>query len=241
LVKAGKNISLSLNGIQVHYGKAEAIGGVSMDVREGSVTGIIGANGAGKSTLLKTISGLLKASAGEIWFFDDRIDRLEPYQIVQRGIVQVPEGRRLFPQMSVQGNIRIGAYLRRDKADVAKDMEKVFERFPVLRSRLTQTAQTLSGGEQQMVAISRALMARPRLLLMDEPSWGLAPLMVDELAGTIRHINQEGISILLVEQNAGLALELTEYGYVLEVGRLLLEGKIGEIMSSGIFREAFLG
>lgn len=241
MVKAGKNISLSLNGIQVHYGKAEAIGGVSMDVREGSVTGIIGANGAGKSTLLKTISGLLKASAGEIWFFDDRIDRLEPYQIVQRGIVQVPEGRRLFPQMSVQGNIRIGAYLRRDKADVAKDMEKVFERFPVLRSRLTQTAQTLSGGEQQMVAISRALMARPRLLLMDEPSWGLAPLMVDELAGTIRHINQEGISILLVEQNAGLALELTEYGYVLEVGRLLLEGKIGEIMSSGIFREAFLG
>lgn len=230
-----------MSGVHVHYGKAEAISSVTMKVEEGSITGIIGANGAGKSTLLKTISGLLKTSSGEIWFSSNRIDQLEPFRIVQLGIVQVPEGRRLFPQMSVLGNIRIGAYLRRDKARIVEDMERVYERFPVLRSRMSQTAETLSGGEQQMVAVARALMARPKLLLMDEPSWGLAPLVVEELAGTIRHISREGITILLVEQNAGLALELTEYGYVLEVGRVVLEGEIGQIMKSAIFREAFLG
>ncbi len=232
---------LSLKSVQVHYGKAEAISGVTVEVQDGSVTGIIGANGAGKSTIMKVISGTHRSSGGEIWFEEKRIDRLEPHKIVELGIVQIPEGRRLFPHMSVLGNIRIGAYMRNDRPGIKEDMEDLFRRFPVLRERQNQRAETLSGGEQQMLAIGRALMAKPRLLLMDEPSWGLAPLVVEELARTIQDINRKGITVLLVEQNAGLALNLTNYVYVLEVGRVVLAGNTAEIQESETVRSAFLG
>jgi branched-chain amino acid transport system ATP-binding protein len=232
---------LSLKSVQVHYGKAEAISGVTVEVQDGSVTGIIGANGAGKSTIMKVISGTHRSSGGEIWFEEKRIDRLEPHRIVELGIVQIPEGRRLFPHMSVLANIRIGAYMRNDRPGIKEDMEDLFRRFPVLRERQNQRAETLSGGEQQMLAIGRALMAKPRLLLMDEPSWGLAPLVVEELARTIQDINRKGITVLLVEQNAGLALNLTNYVYVLEVGRVVLAGNTAEIQESETVRSAFLG
>lgn len=234
-------ISLQLKELVVHHGKAQAINNVSAQVVEGSVTGIIGANGAGKSTIMKTISGIMRPTKGEIWFQDKRIDLMPAHKIVELGIVQVPEGRRLFPHMSVLGNIKIGAYLRKDRADVKRDMDRVFDRFPILGERTHQKAATLSGGEQQMLAIARALMAKPNLLLMDEPSWGLAPLVVEEVGRTIREINAEGITVLLVEQNAGLAFEHTDYVYVLEVGKTVLKGPTKKIMSNEAVRSAFLG
>jgi len=234
-------ISLSLKTIHVHYGKAEAISGVSVEVADGSVTGIIGANGAGKSTIIRAVSGLVPITTGEIWFENSRIDRVETHKIVESGVVQVPEGRRLFPYMSVIANIRIGAYLKKNKAVIKEDMDKIFQRFPILRERRNQRAETLSGGEQQMLAIGRALMAGPKLLLMDEPSWGLAPLVVEELARIVTDVNKEGITVLLVEQNAGLTSKLTDYVYVLEVGKVVLEGKIREIMTNETVRRAFLG
>jgi branched-chain amino acid transport system ATP-binding protein len=233
--------SLRLKAIQVHYGKAEAVRGVSVEVADGSVTGIIGANGAGKSTIMKAVSGLVPITTGEIWFKDSRIDRMESHKIVQLGAVQVPEGRRLFPYMSVIANIRIGAYLNKNKAVIKENMDRIFQRFPILRERRNQRAETLSGGEQQMLAIGRALMADPQLLLMDEPSWGLAPLVVRELARIVTDINKEGITVLLVEQNAGLTSKLTDYVYVLEVGKVVLEGNIREIMTNETVRRAFLG
>jgi branched-chain amino acid transport system ATP-binding protein len=232
---------LSLKNISVHYGKAEAIQGVTMEVAEHSITGIIGANGAGKSTILKVISGLVPISSGQIWLQDRRIDGLPGYKIVELGIVHVPERRRLFPYMSVVQNIKIGAYLRKDVAGIKADMEKVFQRFPSLYERRSQRAETLSGGEQQQLAIGRALMAKPKLLILDEPSLGLAPLIVENLASAIKEIHQEGIGILLVEQNAGLAFDLTDFLYVLEVGRLTLEGKTQELRDNEMVREAFLG
>jgi branched-chain amino acid transport system ATP-binding protein len=235
------SVSLSLKGVQVHYGKAEAVSDVNVEVAEGSVTGIIGANGAGKSTIMKAISGLVPLTKGEIWFGDKRIDKIEAFRRVQAGIVQVPEGRRLFPQMSVLANIRIGAYLRKDKAAIKDEMEAIFERFPVLKQRCSQPAETLSGGEQQMLAVARALMSKPKILLMDEPSWGLAPLVVEELANIITDISKEGITVFLVEQNAGLTVTVTRYAYVLEVGRVILEGNIKEIMANENVRRAFLG
>lgn len=232
---------LNLKDIRVHYGKAEAIKGVTIKVTEGTVVGIIGANGAGKSTILKAVCGAVPTTNGEIWFMDKRTDGMAPHHIVKLGITHIPEGRHLFPYMSVLANLRIGAYLRRDKATVKKDLDGVFERFPRLWERRNQQASTLSGGEQQMLAIGRGLMAKPRLLLMDEPSLGLAPLVVQELATIIRGIHQSGISILLVEQNAGLVTQVTERGYVLEVGRVVLEGNLKEIMNNEIVRSAFLG
>ena len=234
-------ISLFVKALNVHYGKAEAIRDVSVKVADGSVTGIIGANGAGKSTIMKAVSGLLSPTSGEIWYRDIRIDRMEGHKIVKMGVVQVPEGRRLFPFMSVLANIRIGAFLRKDSRGIRHDMDMVFHRFPILRERQNQRAETLSGGEQQMLAIARAIMTRPKLLLMDEPSWGLAPLVVEQVGLTIREINQEGITVLLVEQNAGLAFEHTQYVYVLEVGRVVLEGRTQEIMSNETVQKAFLG
>jgi branched-chain amino acid transport system ATP-binding protein len=233
--------SISLRGLQVHYGKAAAVKDVSVEVAEGSVTGIIGANGAGKSTIMRAVSGLVPLTRGEIWFGDKRIDRIEAYKRVESGIVLVPEGRRLFPQMSVLANIRMGAYLRKDKTAVKEEMDKVFERFPVLQIRRNQRAETLSGGEQQMLAIARALMAKPKVLLMDEPSWGLAPLVVEEVANIIADISKEGITVLLVEQNAGLTSKVTRYVYVLEVGRIVLEGNIKQVMADENVRRAFLG
>jgi branched-chain amino acid transport system ATP-binding protein len=232
---------LSLKNISVHYGKAEAVRDVTMEVTRGTVTGLVGNNGAGKSTILKVISGLLPLSAGEIWFEDKRIDGIETHEIVRLGVIQVPEGRRLFPHMTVMDNVAIGAYLRKDKAGIKEDMERVWERFPRLKERKSQRVGTLSGGEQQMVAIARALMAKPRILLMDEPSLGLAPLIVEELADIVRAIAKEGITVFLVEQNAGLTSELTSYVYVLQVGRVILEGDIKEMMSNEVVRKAFLG
>ena len=232
---------LSLRNISVHYGKAEAVRDVTMEVTRGTVTGLVGNNGAGKSTILKVISGLLPLSAGEIWFEGKRIDGIETHEIVRLGVIQVPEGRRLFPHMTVLDNVAIGAYLRKDKAGIKENMERVWERFPRLKERRSQKVGTLSGGEQQMVAIARALMAKPRILLMDEPSLGLAPLIVEELADIVRAIAKEGITVFLVEQNAGLTSELTSYVYVLQVGRVILEGDIKEMMSNEVVRKAFLG
>lgn len=232
---------LSIKDIRVHYGKAEAIQGVTMDVADGSITGLIGANGAGKSTILRAISGLLPISAGEVWFQNKRIDRLASHNIVQLGIVQVPEGRRLFRYMTVLENIKMGAFLRKDRSGIKEDLEKIWQRFPILSERRNQRAETLSGGEQQMLAIGRALMARPKLLLMDEPSFGLAPMVVENLSTVIRDINKEGISVLLVEQNAGLAFSLTEHVYVLEIGKIVLEGKTKDLMNHELVCKAFLG
>ena len=232
---------LRLKDISIHYNKAEAVKGVTIDVAEGAVTGLVGNNGAGKSTILKAVSGLLRISSGEMWFRDKRIDGMESHEIVKLGIVQVPEGRRLFPRMSVLDNVMIGAYLRKNRAAIREDLEKVWQRFPRLWERRSQRTGTLSGGEQQMLAIGRALMAKPKLLLMDEPSLGLAPLVVEEVAGIITGISKEGITVLLVEQNAGLASRLTNFVYVLEVGAVVLEGNIKEMMTNEVVRRAFLG
>jgi branched-chain amino acid transport system ATP-binding protein len=233
--------NLTLKGLQVHYGKATAVEDVTVEVAEKSVTGIIGANGAGKSTIMRAISGLIPLTKGEIWFGNKRIDRVEAYKRVESGIVMVPEGRRLFPEMSVLANIKMGAYLRKDKTAIKNEMDAIFDRFPVLKQRHNQRAETLSGGEQQMLAVARALMAKPRILLMDEPSWGLAPLVVEEVAKIIMDINKEGITVLLVEQNAGLTSKVTQYVYVLEVGKVVLEGKIKDVMANENVRRAFLG
>jgi branched-chain amino acid transport system ATP-binding protein len=232
---------LSLKDIRVHYGKAEVIQNVSMEVAGGAITGLIGANGAGKSTILRAISGLRPVSSGEIWFENNRIDGMSTHQIVRLGVVQIPERRRLFPYMSVLENIKIGAYLRKDKAGIREDLGKIWQRFPILEERHNQRAETLSGGEQQMLAICRALMAKPKLLLMDEPSLGLAPIVVENLANVIKDINKEGLSVLLVEQNARLAFSLTEQVYVLEVGKVVLEGKTNELVDHELVCKAFLG
>jgi branched-chain amino acid transport system ATP-binding protein len=232
---------LSLKEVKVHYGKAEAIKGITVSVPEGSITGLVGANGAGKSTIMRAVSSLQPITAGEIWFQNKRIDGMASHDIVKLGIVQVPEGRKLFPYMSILENIKTGAYLRKDETAMKEDLDKIWERFPRLSERRNQRAETLSGGEQQMLAIGRALMAKPKLLLMDEPSLGLAPLIVENLATVIEEINKEGISVLLVEQNAGLAFSLTEKVYVLEVGKIVLEGKSKELMNHELVRKAFLG
>jgi len=232
---------LKLKDVTVHYGTAEAVKSVTLEVTEESVTSIIGANGAGKSTILKAISGLMPLTEGEIWFQDKRIDGMATHNIVTLGIAHVPEGRRLFPYMSVLANLRLGAYLRKDKINISRDLDEILNRFPVLRDRRNQQAGTLSGGEQQMLAIGRALMTRPKLLLMDEPSLGLAPLVIEELVSVISDINKDGISVLLVEQNAGLVAQVSEKGYVLEVGRVVLEGDIKKLMANDLVRRAFLG
>ncbi len=232
---------LKLENVKVHYGKAEVIKGVTMQVAEGTITGLVGANGAGKSTIMRAISRLVPISAGKIWFQNKRIDNLASHDIVRLGIIQVPERRRLFPTMTVLQNIKLGAYLRKDTSGIKKDLDKALQRFPILGERRNQRAETLSGGEQQMLAIGRALMAKPKLMLMDEPSLGLAPLVVESVATVIKEINAEGISILLVEQNAGLAFDLTETMYVLEVGEITLGGKTNELMNHEIMCKSFLG
>ena len=202
---------LRIDNATVHYKKVAALKGVSMDVAADSVVTIIGANGAGKSTTLRTISGLEKPSSGEIWFDGKRIDHMPPEKIVQLGIAHVPEGRRVFPDLTVLENLRTGAFLRSDKDGIEKDLEIVFEHFPRLQERQAQWARTLSGGEQQMLAIGRALMSNPKLLLLDEPSMGLSPILVQEIAGIITDINKRGVPVVLVEQNAELALRLADH------------------------------
>jgi branched-chain amino acid transport system ATP-binding protein len=232
---------LKLSNVTVRFGTAEAVKDITIEVAEQSVVSVIGANAAGKSTILKAISGLVPLTSGEIWFGDKRIDGMATHAIVNLGITHILEGRRLFPNMSVLANLRLGAYLRKDRINIDRDLDGIFKRFPILGERRNQQAGTLSGGEQQMIAISRALMARPKLLLMDEPTLGLSPLVIEELVNVIKVINETGISILLVEQNAGLVNQVSDRGYVLEVGKVVLEGETRELMANDLVRKAFLG
>ncbi len=232
---------LRVKDITVHYGKATAVDSVSLEVAEGTVVTIIGANGAGKSTILKALSGLVTLTSGEIWFRDRRMDGMAPFHIVNLGLVHIPEGRRLFPYLTVLSNLKLGASLRKDKAGIKKDMDEVFVHFPILWERRNQKAGTLSGGEQQMLAIARSLMTKPKLLLMDEPSLGLAPKLVDELVPIIKNINQRGVSVLLVEQNVPLGLRVAKRAYALQVGKVILEGDIDEFKDSEIIKRAYLG
>lgn len=232
---------LSLRHVSVHYGKAMALDDVSIEVTRGSVVGIIGANGAGKSTILRTVSGLKQLTAGDILFRDQRINGMGTTEIVKLGIVHIMEGRRLFPYLSVLTNLKLGASLRKDKAGINHDMEDILERFPLLRARRNQKAGTLSGGEQQMLAIGRGLMAKPQLLMLDEPSVGLSPLMVDTVAQIVKDINRRGVTVLLVEQNIPLAFSVAKRGYALQVGKVVLEGTIDELQSAGVVKQTYLG
>ena len=232
---------LKVKNITVHYGKSMALDDVSLEMAEGSVVTIIGANGAGKSTILRALSGLTPLTSGEIWFLNNRIDGIATTEIVKLGIAHIPEGRQLFPYLTVLSNLKLGASLRKDKAGINQDMDEVFKRFPILWDRRNQQAGTLSGGEQQMLAIGRGLMAKPKLLLMDEPSLGLSPIVVEQLGEVIKEINQRGVSVLLVEQNVPLALQVANRGYALQVGRVVLEGDIDEFKSTETVRRAYLG
>ncbi|MEV5037272.1 ABC transporter ATP-binding protein [Peribacillus frigoritolerans] len=232
---------LKIEDINVYYGNIQALKGVSMEINEGEIVTLIGANGAGKSTLLKTISGLLKPKQGKVLFEGHSIGGKAAQAIVKLGISHVPEGRRVFANMTVAENLELGAYLRKDKDGIHKDMEKVYELFPRLLERIKQQAGTLSGGEQQMLAMGRALMAKPRLLLLDEPSMGLAPLLVKQIFNIIQEISESGTTILLVEQNANLALSIADRAYVVETGRIVLSGNAEELTSSEEIKMAYLG
>ena len=232
---------LDVRDLSVAYGSAQALDHVSLSVDDGEVVALIGANGAGKTTLLRTISGLKRAASGEISFCGERIEGTSPHRIVRLGIAHVPEGRLVFGPMTVLDNLRMGAYLRRDRAAVEADLESVFELFPVLKERRRQQAESLSGGEQQMLAVARALMASPRLLLMDEPSMGLSPRMVEHVGEMIQQIHKTGISVLLVEQNAAMALALAARAYVLEVGAVTLACSAKEASCNVAVRKAYLG
>ncbi|MFK9117606.1 ABC transporter ATP-binding protein [Peribacillus frigoritolerans] len=232
---------LKIEDINVYYGNIQALKGISLSINEGEIVTLIGANGAGKSTLLKSISGLLKPKQGKIIYEGDSIGGKAAQSIVKMGISHVPEGRRVFANMTVEENLQLGAYLRKDKAGIKQDMEKVYDLFPRLLERLKQQSGTLSGGEQQMLAMGRALMAKPRLLLLDEPSMGLAPLLVKQIFHIIEEINKTGTTILLVEQNANLALSIADRAYVVETGRIVLSGKSEELTASEEIKNAYLG
>lgn len=232
---------LKINDMNVYYGAIHALKGVSLEINQGEIVTLIGANGAGKSTLLKTISGLLKPKTGEILFEGEHLAGKVPQMVVKRGISQVPEGRRVFANMSVEENLELGAYLRKDKQGMREDFDKVYQLFPRLHERRKQLAGTLSGGEQQMLAMGRALMARPRLLLLDEPSMGLAPLLVKTIFRIIEEINQTGTTILLVEQNANMALSIADRAYVIETGKIVASGSAEELNQSEQIRMAYLG
>jgi branched-chain amino acid transport system ATP-binding protein len=234
-------VLLDVKDLRVNYGKVEAVKGVSFFLEEGTLVSVIGANGAGKSTILRTISGLIRPKAGEIWFGGKRIDKTPVHQIVQMGIAQVPEGRRLFPQLTVLDNLRAGAYLVSNRDEVNSLLDEVYHHFPRMKERLNQRTGSLSGGEQQMLAIGRALMSKPKLLIMDEPSLGLSPIMVQEIGNIIKSMKEEGRTILLVEQNANLALKLAERTYVLELGTVVLEGQSKDIMNNAMVKKAYLG
>jgi branched-chain amino acid transport system ATP-binding protein len=233
---------IELRNISVHYDKVQALADVSLNVQKGEIIALIGANGAGKTSTLRAITGLTRPSAGEIWFDSRRIDQLEPPRIVELGISMVPEGRHVYPFMSVKENLLMGAYLRRDQKGIDQDLEKIFTRFQRLKERLKQQAGSLSGGEQQMVAIGRALMARPKLLLLDEPSLGLAPMIVRDIARVIIEINRDdGISIILVEQNSRMALKISNRAYALETGRIGLTGQSTDLLHDDQVRQLYLG
>ena len=232
---------LEVKDLSVHYGVIQALKGVSLQVEEGEIVSLIGANGAGKTTLLQTISGLLKKSGGDILFMGKSLNKANAKHIVKAGITQVPEGRHIFPEMSVYENLLMGAYLRKDKDGIKKDLEMVYQRFPRLKDRLSQDASTLSGGEQQMLAMGRALMARPKILLLDEPSMGLAPILVKEIFSLIKDINAQGTTILLVEQNAKMALSIADRAYVMETGNIVMCGSGEELAHSEEIQKAYLG
>lgn len=232
---------LELNRINTFYGKIQALRDVSLKVEDGEIVTLIGANGAGKSTTLMSICGVIHPRNGEILFDGKPIQQLPAPEIVKRGISQVPEGRLIFPELTVRENLDLGAFLRTDKKGIADDMEYVFQLFPILRERVSQTGGTLSGGEQQMLALGRALMARPRLLLLDEPSLGLAPIIIQQIFKIIQKVNEDGTTVFLVEQNANQALHIANRGYVMENGVVVMEGKTQELLSSEKVRKAYLG
>ncbi|MFC1864105.1 ABC transporter ATP-binding protein [Thermodesulfobacteriota bacterium] len=232
---------LKLKNVSVYYGKAMALEDISIEVKEGSIVCIIGANGAGKSTMLRTVSGLKPLSSGDILFNDRKIEGANITEIVKLGIIHIPEGRRLFPFLSVLTNLKLGASLRKDKAGIKEDMNEILERFPVLMARRNQKAGTLSGGEQQMLAIGRGLMAKPKLLMLDEPSVGLSPLMVENVAHIVKDINNRGVTILLVEQNISLAFGVASRGYALQVGEIIFQGEIDQFKGNEIVKKTYLG
>jgi branched-chain amino acid transport system ATP-binding protein len=232
---------LQVQDLNVYYGAIHALKGISFRLEKGEIVALIGGNGAGKSTTLSTISGLLRPRVGKVNFLDEDITVIPPQEIVRMGIVQVPEGRRIFPKLTVQENLEMGAYIYNNKEQIQSDMEVVMNRFPRLRERRKQFGGTLSGGEQQMLAIARGLMTRPNLLLLDEPSMGLSPILVEQIFEIIREINAQGTSILLVEQNAQMALSIADRGYVLETGRVTLEGDAQELLENPLVIEAYLG
>jgi branched-chain amino acid transport system ATP-binding protein len=232
---------LEVQDLRVRYGAVEAVKGVSFQVSERAIVSLIGANGAGKTTSLRALTGLVRPSGGEIRFESTSLVGLAPHEIVRLGIAHVPEGRRLFPKMTVLENLRMGAYLRSNNAHAASTLDMIYAHFPILRERGRQLAGSLSGGEQQMLAIARALMSRPKLLLLDEPSMGLSPIMTAEIGKVIRQINALDVSIILVEQNAMLALTLARYGYVLETGSLVMQGQAQELLRSEGVKKAYLG
>ncbi|MBW1963195.1 MAG: ABC transporter ATP-binding protein [Deltaproteobacteria bacterium] len=232
---------LKIDNVNACYGDVQVLHGVTLEVPEAEIVTIVGANGAGKSTLLKTIAGILRPTSGEIRFAGERLDHLDSHQIVERGLVRIPEGRKIFPSLTVLENLEMGSYLPKPKAKRAESLEKVFMLFPVLKDRCRQLAGTLSGGEQQMLAIGRGLMSLPRLLMLDEPSLGLAPLLVREIFLTVLNINKQGTTILLVEQNVFSALDMANEGYVLENGSIILHGKSQDLLRDDHIRTAYLG
>jgi branched-chain amino acid transport system ATP-binding protein len=232
---------LRLENVHSYYGSIHALRGISLQVEEGEIVTLIGSNGAGKTTTLRSINGILPPREGEIFFEGKEIQDLPPHDMIGRGIAQSPEGRKIFSRMSVRENLEMGAYHRNDKAEIEQDMERVFDLFPRLKERIKQEAGTMSGGEQQMLAIGRALMSRPKLLLLDEPSMGLAPVLVDRIFGVIREINEQGTTILLVEQNANVALEIATRGYVLETGAIVNAASAEQLRQDPKVREAYLG
>ena len=232
---------LRLENIDVYYGMIHAIRGLSLEVNEGEIVTLIGANGAGKTSTLRAISGLNPIKHGAIYYNDVKVDGVDAHKLVGKGLCQVPEGRRIFGDQTVEENLLLGAYLRKDKTEAKKTMEEVFKRFPRILERRKQLAGTLSGGEQQMLAIGRALMAKPKLLLLDEPSMGLAPIIVEEIFDIIKEIREQGTTILLVEQNANLALQLADRGYVLETGGIVLRGKASDLLEDEAVQKAYLG
>ena len=232
---------LEVKNLTVHYGKALALDNVSLEIEEGEIVCIVGANGAGKTTAIRTISGLKRPTAGEIWFRGKRIDGTPPYEVVKMGIVQIPAGRQILPSMSVLDNLKVGAHRRKDREGIKRDLDETYRHFPILAERRSQAGGQLSGGEQQMLAIGRALMADPQLLLMDEPSTGLSPLLVAEVGRIIQEINGRGISILLVEQNARMALQLASRAYILAVGKIGLQGKCADLIDNAEVQRCYLG
>ena len=232
---------LKLDAIESYYGKIQALKGISLEIPAGGIIAILGANGAGKSTTLRTISGLIQPARGRILFQGESIHKVAPHRIVRLGICQVPEGRDVFMGLTVQENLKMGAFTRKEGKEVQKNLERIYISFPILKDRYRQQAGTLSGGEQQMLAIARGLMSNPKLMLLDEPSLGLAPLMVEEIFQIIKEINQEGVTILLVEQNANMALQTAQYGYVMETGHIALHDTAENLIENDYVRRAYLG